>query len=231
MTQKQQASLLLLHREKGELAMQLDSLKEDNDGLRAKNKNLLLNSDDPEKAAKMAEIEGLRMDRARHVAEADALMKQLNFAQQQLKDSKEELRLSGHELSSLREQVTSTAEDLLRQKHRLTAADSKVVESDRTLSQVLSESMTSTRRLENTRMAAAKALSTHNFKRYVHVQLNLWWQMAARSRLSQKHVARMRNRAVRRCDKLYISAWHTVKQHTCRCRVLINRFAWRRNIM
>ena len=85
MSEKQQASLLLLQGEKGSLAMKVDALKEENDTLRAKNKNLLHNQQrtgDAHKAEQDAEIALLRKEREGFQADLQASRLQSSVALQ-----------------------------------------------------------------------------------------------------------------------------------------------------
>ena len=107
-TDKQQSTLLLLQKEKGSLAAQLDSLREENDSLHAKNRSILANSMSAQTAEQDAEIAALRKNRANLSVELDALKAHSAVSQQQLTDKIEELRLSVHESRSLREHTQAT---------------------------------------------------------------------------------------------------------------------------
>ena len=101
MSEKQQASLLLVQGEKGSLAMKVDALKEENDTLRAKNKNLLHNQQrtgDAHKAEQDAEIALLRKEREGFQADLQASRLQSSVALQRLKDKSDEYELSLQEV-------------------------------------------------------------------------------------------------------------------------------------
>jgi len=229
-TDKQQATLLLMQKEKGKLAMQLDSLREENDKLQAMNRNKLTNSMIAHKAEQDTEIAALCKDRASLIAELDALKAQSHFSQQQLIDKSEELRLAVQEASNVRAQLASLTEDLQRQKHRLAAADAKVLETDRDLSRAMANNISSLRKGEYASVMAAKTLYTQYFKRSIKVRLQQWLHVALRHRYLRMHMARMRRRATRRKFLRCTRDWNANVKAVFRDRSLVDLKRGMRNM-
>jgi hypothetical protein len=221
-TDKQQGTLLLLQKEKGKLAMQLDSLREENDKLHAMNRNNFTNSMIAHKAEQDTEITALCKDRVSLIADLDALKAQSAFSQQQLIDKSEELRLAVQEASNLRAQLASLTEDLQRQKHRLAAADAKVLETDRDLSRAMASNISAVRKGDHARVMAAKTLHTQYFKRSIKVRLQQWSHLALRHRYLRMHMARMRRRATRRQFQRCTRDWNANVKAVFRDRSLVD---------
>ena len=194
-TDKQQASLLLLQREKGTLAMQLDTAKEENDSLRAKNKSILVNSHQADKAQREAAIAALRKDRHVLELEVQALRQQSAVTLKQLRDKNEEMRLAAIETSSLCTQVETMAEDCEKQKQRNALADAQLREADRDRSKLSLQSLVCQRQKETVNILAAKVFCRYQMRRYVNVLLRRWMHFAARMQYQRIQVVRLERRS------------------------------------
>jgi hypothetical protein len=222
-TDKQQASLLLLQREKGALALQVDSLKEENDSLKAKNKNLLHNPHDAARAEQESEVVALRKDREYLMSELQALRQQAAVALQQLRGKTEEVRLAVQEASSLRDQVVALTDESLHQTHRLAAADAKLLEADCDISKILVDRRSALRKQESASMFAARTLLTYRSKRRSNIILQAWMRATAWRRYQRIHVERMRKRSKRINLHHHITGWKACKLALFRDRVLVYR--------
>lgn len=223
MTDKQQASLLLLQREKGALALQVDSLKEENDSLKAKHKNMLNNTRDAERAEQESEVVALCKDREYLMSELQALRQHSAVALQQLQGKAEEVRLAVHEASSLRDQVLALTDESFHQKQRMAAADAKMLEAESNMSKILVDSRSTLRKQESACMFAVRTLLTYQVKRRTNTVFRAWMRETAGRRYQRIHVERMRKGGKRMSLYHHITGWKAYKVALFRDRVLVYR--------
>ena len=224
-TEKQQASHLSLQREKGTLATLLDSLKEENDSLRAKNKSIMLNSSlsTAEKIASSdAEIAALRKDREGFEAELQALKHQVFVVTQQLNGKNEEVILAVQETGYLRDQIALLIQELQQQKQRTTDADARMLQADDEVSRVLGEKFSSVRKYERNNQFVATAVVTFRFRLRIGLLLQAWLQQALLTKCSRVQVLRMRTRSKHRYMSNHVRAWRLCTNDRHRARKLVD---------
>ena len=212
MNDKQHASMLALKREKGALEMKLDSLKEENDSLRARTRNMLLNSQESEnvlKAQKAAESVLHVRDREGLEEEMQALRLQTSVAFQQLKDKNQAMRLAADEVSSLRDQMTFLTAESNEFKKHTSAAENRAYEAEDKVSKMLVDRMSSVRKQERLSLLAANAVCAGHLRRCIGVSILRWAQLATWSRYHRMHGLRIQRRGERQGVFKHFREWST----------------------
>jgi len=205
--------MLVLTREKGALEMQLNALKEENDSLRARTKNVLLNSLESEnvlKAQKAAECVLHARDREGLEEEMQALRLQSSVALQQLKDKTQAVRLSADEMNSLRDQLAFMTSEYEECKQRIAAAEIRAYEAEDNVSKMLVDRMSSARKQERLSLLAASAVCAGHLRRWMGVSILRWAQVAMWSRYHRMHGLRIQRRGERHGVFKHFREWSTL---------------------
>ena len=216
---KQQASILVLQREKSALERQLSSLKEDNDSLRARTNNMMLNSQESEnmlKAQKAAASVLHAKDREGLEEDVQALRLQSAVALQQLKDKSQEACLAAQEVRSLRDQMAFLTSEVQGQKQKTAAAEARAHEAEASVSKMLMDRMSSARKHECMSVLAASTVFAGRLRRWLSTRLQRWSRDAAWTRYHRMHASRMQRRSQRQCLFKHFSGWSDLIRQTKR---------------